>query len=236
MAHEQTEYQKKSDTYWKWKIYRKPTAKKQISLTLEPTILSLLAEGQYITAIECDKDNSIGEKEIVIQGIQYRWANLEVLKRLKKVDKIVEIGVSYGNNAWRMCRSLRPKECHLVDPYVDTPENVVSKEDNADANVPFELAKHLLSTLPVNATFHKQPSNVAYKKFDDEYFDFIYIDGDHSYKAVKEDIELWYPKLRKGGIIAGDDYHKDGVKPAVEECFKNYEVSLNEYEWLVTKE
>lgn len=35
--------------------------------------------------------------------------------------------------------------------------------------------------------------------------DFVYIDGNHSYKYVLEDLKTWYPKLRKGGIIMGDD-------------------------------
>jgi predicted O-methyltransferase YrrM len=63
--------------------------------------------------------------------------------------------------------------------------------------------------------------------FSDEYFDFIYIDGNHSYDAVKDDLTKWYPKLKKGGLIAGDDYSKlaeeklfnynFGVKRAVDE-------------------
>jgi predicted O-methyltransferase YrrM len=42
--------------------------------------------------------------------------------------------------------------------------------------------------------------------FEDEFFDLIYIDADHKYKSVKEDIQSWYPKLKFGGIIAGHDY------------------------------
>ena len=50
-------------------------------------------------------------------------------------------------------------------------------------------------------------------------FDFIYIDGHHSYEAVKEDIALAYPLLASGGIMILDDYdNKDfGVKKAVDE-------------------
>lgn len=47
--------------------------------------------------------------------------------------------------------------------------------------------------------------NVA-KDFGDGMLDFVYIDGDHSYTAVMDDIEVWLPKLKLGGIIAGDDY------------------------------
>src|SRR5688572_21614184 len=37
--------------------------------------------------------------------------------------------------------------------------------------------------------------------------DFVFIDADHGYQAVKEDIELWRPKVRPGGWLGGHDYH-----------------------------
>lgn len=45
--------------------------------------------------------------------------------------------------------------------------------------------------------------------------DFLYIDGDHRYKAVMADIDGWMPHVRPGGIIAGHDYHLPGVHNAV---------------------
>jgi|SRR5580765_3152820 len=36
--------------------------------------------------------------------------------------------------------------------------------------------------------------------------DYLYIDADHSYEGCKSDLELWWPHLREGGLIAGDDY------------------------------
>jgi predicted O-methyltransferase YrrM len=47
----------------------------------------------------------------------------------------------------------------------------------------------------------------------------VYIDGDHAYESVKQDIAAWLPKIRKGGILAGHDYGAGwaGVKKAVDE-------------------
>ena len=61
----------------------------------------------------------------------------------------------------------------------------------------------------------------AVSMFEDESIDFIFIDASHEYKDVLSDITSWYPKLKPGGLIAGDDYSKcwSGVIRAVDEYF-----------------
>ena len=63
------------------------------------------------------------------------------------------------------------------------------------------------------------PSVQAASRFEDEFFDFVYIDADHSYEAVRADLEVWWPKLKPGGLFAGHDYDLkfSGVKTAVDE-------------------
>ena len=63
----------------------------------------------------------------------------------------------------------------------------------------------------------------ACKKFDDLSIDFIFIDADHSYDAVKADINAWLPKIKLGGLMTGHDYSetKTDVKKAVDEMFGN---------------
>jgi predicted O-methyltransferase YrrM len=65
----------------------------------------------------------------------------------------------------------------------------------------------------------KATSKTASKKFADESLDVVFIDLTHTYEAVKEDIALWLPKVKKGGYLAGDDYHENwlGVIQAVDE-------------------
>lgn len=67
-------------------------------------------------------------------------------------------------------------------------------------------------------------------------FDFIYIDACHRYASVKQDIELWWPLLRAGGMLAGHDYVKAdgcGVIQAVDEfaAARNLEVQITREPW-----
>lgn len=61
-------------------------------------------------------------------------------------------------------------------------------------------------------------------KFEDESIDFVWIDASHVYPDVIKDIKAWYPKLRKGGVMAGHDYSDWGVEMAVREFFPFYVV------------
>jgi len=57
-------------------------------------------------------------------------------------------------------------------------------------------------------TLKRMSSLEGSKEFEDEYFDFIYLDASHDYDSVKEDLEVWYPKLKPGGTIAGHDFEE----------------------------
>jgi predicted O-methyltransferase YrrM len=67
-----------------------------------------------------------------------------------------------------------------------------------------------LSSMWAANTISKKPS----------WIDFLFIDGDHSYAAVAQDISLWLPLMNPGGVISGHDYHiYPGVDQAVDERF-----------------
>jgi len=73
-------------------------------------------------------------------------------------------------------------------------------------------------------------SEVSLKEFDDDYFDWVYIDAGHYYESVKKDLELCYLKVKPGGFITGDDYdseHKSwgaGLIKAVDEFVSTHSI------------
>lgn len=98
----------------------------------------------------------------------------------------------------------------------------------------YPLAVETLSRYPHTNIIRGKSVDVA-KTVENESLDFVFIDADHSYNAVKEDLAAWVPKVRKGGIVSGHDYYESptrnvGVIQAVDEY-----VAANGYTLLLTE-
>ena len=55
------------------------------------------------------------------------------------------------------------------------------------------------------------------EKFKNASISYLYIDGDHSYSGCYNDLKNWYPKMKKGGLIIGDDGNLNTIKEAVKD-------------------
>ena len=74
----------------------------------------------------------------------------------------------------------------------------------------------------IKAKITKDTTNNAVGKFRDKMFNLLFIDADHSYDALRQDLENWECKVKKGGTIAGHDYgNQDGIGKAVNEKYFN---------------
>ena len=94
-----------------------------------------------------------------------------------------------------------------------------------------------------NVKIHRKTSERAAASFCDNYFDWIYIDADHSYEAVKKDLNLWYQKIKPGGFLCGDDFAinerlKWGVIPAVKEFVEknNLDLKIDGTQFVIKRE
>lgn len=77
-------------------------------------------------------------------------------------------------------------------------------------------------------------SNAGVNIFQDNFFDFIYIDANHVFKHIDQDLRNWWPKLKPGGLISGHDYqehvyngNKFGVIEAVDAFVKEHRLKLH---------
>lgn len=63
-------------------------------------------------------------------------------------------------------------------------------------------------------------------KFEDKSLDLVFIDGDHSYNQVTTDLNAWLPKVKPGGILAGDDFVWRSVEKAVKDFCRTKGLTL----------
>jgi SAM-dependent methyltransferase len=153
------------------------------------------------------------------------YPRLLLLRKMPKKAVCAEIGVWKGDYSDRILNITSPQKLHLIDPWEFQSEfsermygGAVAKSQG-DMDLIYEGVKKRFSEFQ-NVILNKGKSEKVLQEFPDRYFDWVYLDGNHYYDYVLEDLEICFSKVRKGGIIAGDDYTwgvKDGfpVKRAV---------------------
>jgi len=167
-----------------------------------------------------------------------RWEVLTELLTSRCHKLGVEIGVNQGRNIIYIAQRLPKLERIIgVDPYkapTGEPGNQKSYQ-----TVLRELIKHP----QIRLSIIKLSSIRAATLFANEIFDFIFIDGDHTYKAVKADILAWLPKVKTRGLLIGHDYNRHEkergwrVRQAVHEVLdSNYNIQLeDDFVWWIEK-
>jgi len=168
---------------------------------------------------------------------------IKILKG-REISNVVEIGVFKGDNAFGLLKELPIDLLVGVDPYIRYPEfdnNLSNKKGvvaRADLN---QVKKDMLSRMEKFSSrfvLMEAFSGEAATQFDDETFDFIFIDGNHYYDYVYEDILIWFPKLKKGGIISGHDYVNKpnyGIIQAVDNLLPKASFALGPKVWWYDK-
>jgi hypothetical protein len=153
-----------------------------------------------------------------------------------------EIGVADGRYSEYLCKVIPNLKLYCIDPWAPYKGNRrylgYSRRDHLPNE---ELARTRMA--PYNATMLKKQSIEASLEFEDESLDFVYIDANHDFDYVMEDIIAWSRKVKRGGIVAGHDYYSfnhSGVKQAVDFYAKihGYKVGTTEEHepsWWFTK-
>jgi len=153
------------------------------------------------------------------RGIKKIRPMIKYIKTLKWPDiQGVEIGVRNGDNSISILKNLDMAMLYCVDPY--KPYKDISMYYSKELQDKYYLEAFNKLGRKDNVTFIRKTSLQAKNSIPDN-LDFVYVDGDHSYQGVKLDLENYWPKLRQGGILGGDDYdggHYYGVMKAVD-CF-----------------
>lgn len=149
-----------------------------------------------------------------------------------------EVGVLKGKYSKWLCSKIRGLKLYLIDAYVSYPEysefRTQEDMDSYEKEARERMAKF-------DAHFIKKFSMEAVKEIEDNSLDFVFIDANHCFEYVLDDIREWSKKVRPGGIVSGHDYskHMFGVKKAVDKWVKENNISplflIGQNSWFYVK-
>jgi predicted O-methyltransferase YrrM len=136
-----------------------------------------------------------------------------------------EIGVFKGAYSAYLCKNMPGLKLYSIDPWREY-RTVQVQADNmgkSKADSMYESANELLSEYDCEVI--RKFSLDAAARFSDLSLDFVYIDANHEYQHVKDDIAAWEPKVRVGGVVSGHDFHIPDVIRAVKEWTQAHKTS-----------
>lgn len=118
---------------------------------------------------------------------------------------VAELGICKGNN-FKHFVSHNPKVAVAVDSWVnDKPSRNDHGYTQEQLNQQYVDFVTKMAGNPSIKIYREFTFNIV-KIFPDEYFDVVYVDADHTFEGCYRDLVDWYPKVKKGGVILGDDY------------------------------
>lgn len=123
---------------------------------------------------------------------------------------MIEIGVRYGGTAFHLLDRFSDLKLYGIDTDISQFYNEEIKEKYKDRLIPIQgMSENVSDMIPDNSV------------------DIIFIDGNHNYRYVKNDILLYKSKIKQGGILSGHDIDYPGVNQAVNELVEHYDVAPN---------
>jgi hypothetical protein len=166
-----------------------------------------------------------------LRQARHRQERARLLRRLPKRSVGVEIGVWAGDLSAAILRAVRPTRLHLLDPWAFAPDERYEQAwyggaragSQVEMDQVYERVLQRFDTEIADGAvvIHRSTSAEAAAEFEDASLDWVYVDGNHLYEYVQTDLALFAPKVRPGGLLAGDDYGAagwwdDGVRRAVD--------------------
>jgi predicted O-methyltransferase YrrM len=149
------------------------------------------------------------------EPIKHEKNRIQILTTFPKNGTIAEIGSCRGNYSEKMLYILKPAKLYLIDVWKKIDDYLYTIDNFKDDGKVIVL----------------RLTSAEAAKYLSINFDMIYIDANRTYKYAIEDINLWWPKIKSGGILAGHDYDSrpnwEGVVQAVDEFVDNNNLTLN---------
>lgn len=162
-------------------------------------------ENNFITALRNDRIEQ--EKRIPKYDLQkkhiYNMTVLldrnELLKNLPSNAVCAEIGVNEGEFSEQILSITLPQKLHLIDAW----GNAERYHDGLKLHVQNKFKREIAEgKMEINVGL----STVVLKQMPDHYFDWVYLDTDHSYQVTYDELMILKDKVKPKGMICGHDY------------------------------
>jgi hypothetical protein len=171
-----------------------------------------------------------------------RWALLEQLIKKRDWKVGAELGVWQGKTYKHLLKQCNDLTLIGVDLYQAQPDNKGPETWTPGENGHmweheryYRDITQFRGKIGERAKFIRATTVEAAEQVEDESLDFVFIDADHSYEAVKRDIDIWEKKVKPGGCVLGHDIDWPDVRKAVKEKYGNLYACLDDNVWCKCK-
>jgi len=135
----------------------------------------------------------------------------ELLEFLPRDSVVAEIGVFKGHFSREILDRANPREFHMIDPWEEQDRAFYADNSNVEQeqfDTIFESvrARFADEVQSGQARLHRTYSQDVVDNFPDKTFDWVYIDGLHTYDGCLQDLRLYAPKVKDDGFLVGHDY------------------------------
>jgi predicted O-methyltransferase YrrM len=172
------------------------------------------------------KDQPIMRDNTSSEGLKQLISELGDTSKMR----MIEIGSFIGESTIIFAEHF--KEVIAIDPFL---ANYHAEDPTSKFNFDEVYDEYIRRTSPFpNIKTLRLTSDDAVKELNSDTYDFIYIDGIHSYEQVKIDIDNYLPLVKPSGVIGGHDYgpHWPGVNKAVDEKFGKPDKIYKDTSWI----
>jgi len=192
-----------------------------------------LANKLKLTALLDKLTNVVNE---AAKNSNNRYELWSKILNILEITEVCEVGVWKGDFAKHLLSKVDGIEKYIfVDPWRNLPNwnkplNVSNVEFEKVRNEAFEKNKLYFDKIKEL----RSPTKEAVKQIEDASLDFVYIDGDHTLRGITIDLISILPKIKKGGLIGGDDFtrniwqHSDEFDPTEVFPFAIYFAEAND--------
>jgi len=161
-----------------------------------------------------------------------RWHDLPKIFNELGFKTGAEIGVLKGDWSKNLFKYIPDLKMYCIDKWKQYPTYKDFRNQKKLDGYYDETKKKLKN---LNCKIIKKWSMDAVKAFEDESLDFVFIDGNHTFEYVTNDIAEWSKKVRKGGIISGHDYFRSvsGIYIHVKDVVQGWTYAHRIHPWFL---